>query len=72
VNTQYLDDLFFQSEKDQWTDLEEARAVHLGRVLTEIYTLKLKRDFPDRQFEVEFWDGSPEHGGEISLSFWQV
>jgi hypothetical protein len=42
--------------------------------LAEIYRLKLARDFPDRAFVVEFWDGkTPDTGnGEVSLSFWQV
>lgn len=53
-------------------ELAERQAVYLGRVLAEIYQVKLSRDFPDKQFVVEFWDGTQDHGDDISLSFWQT
>jgi hypothetical protein len=57
---------------EDWTPLVDTRAVFIGAVLAEVHELKLARDFPDRRFAVEFWDGTqPEHGGGVSLSFWQ-
>lgn len=52
--------------------LAEKQAVYLGRVLSEIHKVKLARDFPGRQFVVEFWDGSEELNDDISMSFWQA
>jgi hypothetical protein len=52
--------------------LAEKQAVYLGRVLSEIHRVKLAKDFPGRQFVVEFWDGTEETNDDISLSFWQA
>ena len=68
LNTFHLDDLFFGDE--EWNPLAEKRAIHLGRILREIFRIKLAHDFPGVGFEVSFFDGS-QAGGEISLSFWQ-
>jgi hypothetical protein len=43
------------------SDLFHAQTSHdmmitLGRLLRDIWTLKLARDFPDRRFSVEFYD----------------
>lgn len=55
----------------EWNDRAEAQAVYLGRVLADIHRVKLARDFPDKRFTVEFWDGQQNKGDDISLSFWQ-
>lgn len=56
----------------EWSEMAERQAVYLGGVLAEIYQAKLARDFPNRQFVVEFWDGTQDSGDDISLSFWQA
>ena len=69
-NRIYIDDILFQHE--EWTTLTEERSAYVGRVLAEMHEAKLARNFPDRRFVVEFCDGSqPEHGGDVSMSFWQ-
>jgi hypothetical protein len=53
----------------------EATAKHLlwlGKTLTEIYTAKLKWQFPDRPCEVEFYiPDDPDDLIEYQVSFWQ-
>lgn len=52
--------------------MTEAQARYLGRTLKAIYEVKLKADFPDRNFVVSFPD---EPGLDIyayELTFWQV
>lgn len=55
----------------EWSELASRQAVYLGGILADIHRVKLARDFPDRRFIVEFWDGTQPEGDEISLSFWQ-
>lgn len=55
----------------EWSKVAERQAIYLGGVLADIHRVKLARDFPDKRFVVEFWDGTQPEGDDISLSFWQ-
>ena len=44
---------------------------HLGRLLKDIYEVKLRRDFPDARFTVDFDDEDGLDDVEYELSFWQ-
>ena len=50
----------------------EAQLRHLGRVLRHIHEVKLKADFPDRSFVVEFNDEPGLDPVDYQFSFWQV
>jgi hypothetical protein len=53
-------------------DLSRDKLVLLGDTLKEIHQVKLQHDFPDRSFEVSFWNpNDPENLMEYELSFWQ-
>ncbi|MDA2894884.1 hypothetical protein PDG61_28500 [Mycolicibacterium sp. BiH015] len=46
---------------------------YLGRILKEIYEVKLAHDFPDRRFTVEFNDAVVDGWlDDDQLTFWQV
>jgi hypothetical protein len=47
------------------------RLVYLGRVLREIYTVKLSWQFPDRNFEVSFDDSNVDTLDGYQLTFFQ-
>jgi len=53
-------------------DLSPDKALLLGRILKEIYEVKLKHQFPDRPCIVEFY--TPEDEADLyeyQISFWQ-
>lgn len=50
----------------------EAQLRYLGRILTEIHEVKLRADFPDLRFEVEFNDEPGLDPVDYQFSFWQV
>jgi len=54
------------------TDVTGEQIVYLGRTLREIYTAKLRWQFPDREFEVRFDEGNFENLIDYQLTFFQV
>jgi hypothetical protein len=53
------------------TDVSEAQLRYLGRVLTQIHKVKLRSDFPDLRFVVEFNDEPGLDLIDYQMSFWQ-
>lgn len=53
------------------TSLSEAQARYLGRVLKQIHEVKLKVDFPELTFEVDFSDEPSNSIEHYQLTFWQ-
>ena len=49
----------------------ETQIIYLGRVLKDIWQIKLARDFPGRKFVVNFSEGPHEGLIEYEVSFWQ-
>ena len=52
-------------------NVSEAQLRYLGRVLKEIHEAKLRRDFPDLRFTVEFNDEPGLDPVDYQMSFWQ-
>jgi len=50
----------------------EAQLRYLGRVLAEIHQVKLRADFPDLRFTVEFNDEPGLDPNDYQMSFWQA
>gem|GEM_PF-3020099 len=71
MNTIHLVDLFVPNGED-WSEIVDQRAIHLGRTLRDVYEAKLARDFPGKSFVIELWEGDQPGNDEISLSFWQL
>ena len=67
VNYIDISDLFKNSSEER-SDLLHAREELMRSTLAEIYAAKLRRDFPDRSFEVSL-DGDDE---ELALTFYQT
>ena len=57
---------------DQAAEPTEAQLRYLGRVLRETLEAKLKRDFPDRTFEVVFNDEPDLDLLDYEVTFWQI
>lgn len=53
-------------------EANEAQLRYLGRILKEIHEVKLRSDFPDLCFEVEFNDAPGLDPIDYQLSFWQA
>jgi hypothetical protein len=53
-------------------EVGEAQLRYLGRVLKEIHEVKLRADFPDLCFEVEFNDQPGLDPVDYQMSFWQA
>jgi len=49
----------------------EQVVVHVARLLRDMSSCKLQRDFPDRKFRVEIYDGSPDDLLAYELTFFQ-
>jgi hypothetical protein len=54
------------------TQVSEAQLRYLGRVLTEIHQVKLRADFTDLRFVVEFNDEPGLDPIDYQMSFWQA
>jgi hypothetical protein len=54
------------------TAATEAQLRYIGRVLKEIHEVKLRADFPDRRFVVEFNDEPGLNPDDYQMSFWQA
>lgn len=52
-------------------DASEERIVFLGNVLREIYRAKLRLEFPDRNFTVDFYEPPNKELQEYQLTFYQ-
>jgi hypothetical protein len=52
-------------------DLSLERVLYLGKLLKEIYQVKLAADFPDRSFVVDFYEPPDKKLGEYQLTFYQ-
>jgi hypothetical protein len=66
MNHVHLDDIHYGEEAT------EAQLRYLGRVLKEIHEVKLKADFPDLRFVVEFTDEPDVDYPDFQISFWQA
>lgn len=66
MNHLHISDIHFGAEKT------EAQVRYLGRVLKEIYEVKLRNDFSDVKFEVSFNDEAGLIIDEYELTFWQT
>jgi hypothetical protein len=52
-------------------NVSEAQLRYIGRVLKEIHEVKLRADFPDLRFGVEFNDEPDLASEDYQMSFWQ-
>lgn len=53
-------------------DASVERIVHLGNVLKEIYSTKLRAEFPDRKFAVELYEPPDKDLEQYQLLFYQT
>lgn len=53
-------------------DSSRDKIVFLGSVLKQIYEAKLRWQFPDRTFSVEFFAHEPHDLSDYQLTFWQT
>jgi len=67
MNHQHILDLFPNTEESP----TEEQVVYLGRVLKEVWQLKLDRDFPDRKMIVSFPEDQVDDIIEYEITFWQ-
>ncbi len=67
MNHQHILDLFYHAAGEATRE----QLIYLGRVLKDIYAVKLKHDFPARTFTVDFDEGPFEALVEYQLTFWQ-
>ena len=66
LNHVHIADIHMNVEKS------EAQVRFLGRVLKDIWEVKLRHDFPDLRFQVEFNDEPGVVLDEYELTFWQT
>jgi hypothetical protein len=67
MNHLHMADIHFNAEQPN-----EAQLRYLGRILKEIHEVKLRSDFPDLSFEVEFNDEPGLDPVDYQISFWQA
>jgi len=53
-------------------EVSEGQLRYLGRVLKQIHEVKLRADFPELRFEVEFNDEAGLDPVDYQMSFWQA
>jgi hypothetical protein len=53
-------------------DASVERLVHLGNTLRDIYATKLKAEFPDRNFIVEFYEPPDKNLNDYQLVYYQA
>ena len=52
-------------------DANAERIIYLGKVLKEIYQVKLAAEFPDRKFVVDFYEPPDKNLQDYQLTFYQ-
>jgi len=67
MNHQHILDLFCHAA----STATAAQLVYIGRILRDIFQVKLKNDFPTRTFLVSFDDGPFADLVEYQVTFWQ-
>jgi len=68
MNHLHIADIHYSDHKNK----SEDKIVFLGKILKEIYEIKLRTQFPDRPCVVEFYEPDDrEDLVEFQLSFWQ-
>ena len=67
MNHQHILDLFCHAADTATA----AQLVYLGRVLKDIFLVKLKHDFPGRTFEVQFDEGPFDQLIDYQVTSWQ-
>jgi hypothetical protein len=67
MNHLHMADIHINAEEPN-----EAQLRYLGRILKEIHEVKLRSDFPDLRFEVEFNDEPGLDPVDYQMSFWQA
>jgi hypothetical protein len=68
MNHLHIADIHYSDHKNK----SEDKIVFLGKILKEIYEVKLRTQFPDRPCVVEFYEPDDrEDLVEFQLSFWQ-
>ena len=67
MNHRHILDLFQNGASEP----SEEAIVHLGRVLKEMWSCKLQRDFPERKVIVSFWEEQIEDLLDYEITFYQ-
>jgi hypothetical protein len=65
MNHLHISDIHYHVEAN------ESQLRYLGRVLKDIHQVKLRQDFPDIRFTVDFNDEDGLDQVEYELTFWQ-
>ncbi|HEY2159468.1 MAG TPA: hypothetical protein VGH33_27830 [Isosphaeraceae bacterium] len=68
MNHIHIHDLFMSA----WSDATDEQLLYLGRLLREIWSVKLRHDFPDRRFVVLFDEDPTENGEGYEITFYQA
>lgn len=68
MNHVHMTDIHLNAEEEP----NEAQLRYLGRILKEIHEVKLRSDFPDLRFEVEFNDEPGLDPVDYQMSFYQA
>src|SRR5262245_40256274 len=55
-----------------WSDATEGQLKYLGATLRDAWSAKLARDFPSREFVVEFFEGSADDLREYQVTFYEL
>ncbi len=67
MNHRHILDLFVNSEFQPGQDV----VLHIGTTLKDMWSCKLARDFPARQFDVVFPYGNPLQLVDYQITFFQ-
>lgn len=67
LNHQHITGLFFNSEMKPTKDI----VLHIGRTLKDMWSCRLKRDFPDRRIRVEFHEADSDELVDYQITVFQ-
>jgi len=67
MNHRHITDMFCNSAVDPTKDM----VVHIGRLLKDMWSCRLKRDFPERRIRVEFYDDDSDDLMDYQITVYQ-
>ena len=67
MNHRHITDMFRNSDVRPTKET----VVHIGRLLKDMWSCRLKRDFPERQIRVEFYDSDSEDLVDYQITVFQ-
>jgi len=67
INHRHITDMFLNSEVQPTKEM----VIHIGRLLKDMWSCRLKRDFPERNIQIEFFEDDSDNLVDYQITIFQ-